>query len=512
MIVFLIIGLNPVLSAEIVGAPNSFSEIPSRPFCREQSAGSQDATLKIKACEEEKIQSGCLSLEPQISDKSVLRDCRKMVVCQEYESSLAYIKACTENLGSAWKDLLTGLFTGSATEAEIELQKKVEFLARCLDAKCKRSALGYYQKYFTKEQLGQGELSPKEQKIILDSQFRDPEVIEKYRSQLGAPLEALLKELFVKLSKEYPPPQKLPVPFKVPWSQRIVTSIDKMGPKNLSELLLKTGSDALKAANQFLDRIGVKNRACYDPIKVREMQCYAFFSIVDPMLAIGAVAKINSLIKLETRSILSVRVTKYQPLSGGITSSYKVQLDNGLHAVFKPCTHPTGLANCNAEVAAYVFDRRFGFNLVPETIYKEVNINGVDTWGSLQLFVNSKPANAWRTGSKKARQRQRLFDYLIGNKDRKAPNYNYLVDLKGNITSIDHGLAFRDAYAPSDFQSLPKDLKDFLKTSEGTQLLGSLQNVTKEDLYQLLAPYSLDDAVINSVYIRFENLRKAASE
>jgi uncharacterized repeat protein (TIGR03843 family) len=94
------------------------------------------------------------------------------------------------------------------------------------------------------------------------------------------------------------------------------------------------------------------------------------------------------------------------------------------------------------EVAAYLFARHLGWDLVPPTIIRQEGPHGV---GSLQLYVEprvdkSAQFDRLRRTHRAELQRMALFDLLTNNADRKGGHC--LLDVRGHVWGIDHGLTF----------------------------------------------------------------------
>jgi hypothetical protein len=94
------------------------------------------------------------------------------------------------------------------------------------------------------------------------------------------------------------------------------------------------------------------------------------------------------------------------------------------------------------EVAAYVFSRHLGWDLVPPTILRQDGPHGI---GSLQLYVEpaidaSGQYERLRETHRYDLQRMAAFDLLSNNADRKAGHC--LLDVRGRVWGIDHGLTF----------------------------------------------------------------------
>jgi hypothetical protein len=91
------------------------------------------------------------------------------------------------------------------------------------------------------------------------------------------------------------------------------------------------------------------------------------------------------------------------------------------------------------ELAAYLFSRWAGWNLVPPTIIRE----GPHGEGSVQLYIEPcrEPAGEEFWGSRRPEvERLVLFDHLVNNADRKLSHC--LRDTQGVVWGIDHGLTF----------------------------------------------------------------------
>lgn len=94
------------------------------------------------------------------------------------------------------------------------------------------------------------------------------------------------------------------------------------------------------------------------------------------------------------------------------------------------------------ELAAYLFSRWAGWDLVPPTVVRD----GPHGAGSVQLYVQPDGDQTAREsfwGSRNpAVERLVLFDHLINNADRKISHC--LRDDTGKVWGIDHGLTFNE--------------------------------------------------------------------
>ena len=141
-------------------------------------------------------------------------------------------------------------------------------------------------------------------------------------------------------------------------------------------------------------------------------------------------------------------ILKAQLLPWGSNYTYVVELKSGsapVRAVYKPgqgerplWDFPSGGLYLR-EWAAYQMSQALGWELVPPTVVRE----GPHGPGSLQLFIDFVESENYFT----LRERRlaeiwpmAVFDLVTNNADRKAGHC--LVDRRGHIWGIDHGLTF----------------------------------------------------------------------
>ena len=118
----------------------------------------------------------------------------------------------------------------------------------------------------------------------------------------------------------------------------------------------------------------------------------------------------------------------------GATRPKMVHFACGIKGIYKKQSiHPS--SRYQSEVAAYILDDLLNFDLVPMTVYRE--LQGFK--GSLQYFI--KGAKPLRLSEKyKKSHKLILFDYIIQNKDRNVGN---ILMLGEREVAIDHGLTIR---------------------------------------------------------------------
>lgn len=116
-------------------------------------------------------------------------------------------------------------------------------------------------------------------------------------------------------------------------------------------------------------------------------------------------------------------------------------------AVYKPAAGETPLWDfdidtlCRREVAAYLVAQHLGWPSVPPTVLRD----GPHGIGSTQLFIGADYEEHFFTLREDPRhelalRHVALYDYVTNNADRKGGHL--LLDEKGQVWAIDHGLAF----------------------------------------------------------------------
>jgi uncharacterized repeat protein (TIGR03843 family) len=138
------------------------------------------------------------------------------------------------------------------------------------------------------------------------------------------------------------------------------------------------------------------------------------------------------------------------PWGSNYTFAARLTADDGsrCYGVYKPRRGEVPLRDFpggtlyKREVAAYLFARHLGWDMVPPTVVREDAPHGI---GSLQLYVQPRVESAahfdrLRETHRCDLQRMALFDLLANNADRKGGHC--LLDVRGHVWGIDHGLTF----------------------------------------------------------------------
>ena len=154
--------------------------------------------------------------------------------------------------------------------------------------------------------------------------------------------------------------------------------------------------------------------------------------------------------------LLNANVVKEEQLGGteAVTNPYHLTLEwNGIanDALWK---NPEGrmkgfIDGWKYEIAAYLFDKYLGLNMVPPTVEKRVhnNLGSCQLWVKAMMTMKDKVEKKIKTppikifNYNRALNLQRFFDNLIGNEDRHQKNY--LITEDWRIILIDHSRSFR---------------------------------------------------------------------
>ncbi|RYF37594.1 MAG: hypothetical protein EOO38_26010, partial [Cytophagaceae bacterium] len=212
-----------------------------------------------------------------------------------------------------------------------------------------------------------------------------------------------------------------------------------------------------------------------------------FISILDPEHQTAA----EILERSPFKNIIAVH-----PAMSSSRASF-VELEDGTRGIWKPDAEGAMemgavnafVANPGSEVAAFLLDQRLGQNIVPTTIYREMNGKP----GSLQIIVAHDNVDLGGHPHSLA-----FFDELTNNFDRHGGNY--LTD-QGVPVAIDNGLAFRvikldvPGEAPSNTvfkSSVLEIIKDVTLTDAEKQL--KLQYLLPEkSVYENLVKTSVNE-------------------
>jgi hypothetical protein len=167
------------------------------------------------------------------------------------------------------------------------------------------------------------------------------------------------------------------------------------------------------------------------------------------------------------------------------------------------------------EIAAYLFDKYLGLNMVPPTVEKEFRKDrgSVQLWVESEMSLKKKNEGNIKTPSIKvfswnrATFLHRFFDNLIGNEDRHANNI--LITKDWRMYLIDHSRSFRTS------RKFTQELIYTEKHKEGPKLMKELPRAMVEKIKALnfdvikgfVGDY-LDEAEINGVLKRRDLILK----
>jgi hypothetical protein len=232
----------------------------------------QEQKLSADLCRIEMKEQKCeayFKSHPEL-DKEKQRDCDVISTCPTATKFLDYTKACLDNWAGAWADGLEGIYHIMAGDISLSSETKARetFFNDCTSVGCKTSMLGPYVELFKKEEI-QGHTNDKN----LDP--KDP-VNQPYLEGLTA--KVLYKKLLARISEKMRD-GTLDQPVLEPWTGK---PAKPLVPVN--EMIVNA-----------LAKMGIKNTACYDPVVLSEMRCYALFSVLDPLLVAEATLKVAAL-------------------------------------------------------------------------------------------------------------------------------------------------------------------------------------------------------------------------
>jgi hypothetical protein len=270
----------------------------------------QEQKLSADLCRIEMKEQNCeayFKSHPEL-DKEKRRDCDVISTCPTTTKFLDYTKACLDNWAGAWADGLEGLYHIVAGDISLSSETKAreKFFNDCTSVGCKTSMLGPYAELFKKEEI-QGHTNDKN----LDP--KDP-VNQPYLEGLTS--KVLYKKLLARIS-------------------------DKMRDGTLDQPVLEpwTGKPAkpLVPVNEMianaLTKMGIQNTACYDPVVLSEMRCYALFSILDPLLVADATLKVAALSGRSLTKELAKSTVEKAPKEGKILAQVEKGRPSSLEAL-----------------------------------------------------------------------------------------------------------------------------------------------------------------------------------
>lgn len=154
---------------------------------------------------------------------------------------------------------------------------------------------------------------------------------------------------------------------------------------------------------------------------------------------------------LKTAPIMAIK-----NIGQGVTGSSIVILENGMKAILKPKDLPSSLA---AEIWAYEFDRRSGFNMIPTTVQRR--IQGVDY--SVHIFIEKAIDSEIKMLGQDYLDHADLYvlDYILGTHDRHGGNS--MLSQAGRLFAIDHGRIGMSVLSDEFELRYAKNLKVILK-------------------------------------------------
>lgn len=233
---------------------------------------SKEQELVANLCRVEMKEANCdafFKSYPDVEKEKKGRDCDQLATCSMPTKLKDYAKACLENWAGAWGDIAAVIYQILAGDITVSpaFKAREKFFAECITTECKRAMLGPYQDLFTKEEI---EGSP------YDRKFFDPNDPVNGNHIQGISAKALYVKLLQRLSLKIKNGTLEQPPIE-PWS-------------GMPAKALPTADEMI---NKALQKMGVSHTACYDPAVLAQMRCYAFFTVLDPLIVMGAAGKMS---------------------------------------------------------------------------------------------------------------------------------------------------------------------------------------------------------------------------
>jgi hypothetical protein len=160
------------------------------------------------------------------------------------------------------------------------------------------------------------------------------------------------------------------------------------------------------------------------------------------------------------------------------------------------------------EIAAYLFDKYLGLNMIPPTVEKRVhsNLGSCQLWVASKMTMKTKVEQKIKTPSIKvfyynrALNLQRFFDNLIGNEDRHQNNY--LITEDWRILLIDHSRTFRTSKKwTTELPYGEKNKEGLVQKDMPREIFEKMKGLTYEGIKGFVGDY-LTDEEINAVLAR----------
>ncbi|MEZ4667626.1 MAG: SCO1664 family protein [Anaerolineae bacterium] len=176
-----------------------------------------------------------------------------------------------------------------------------------------------------------------------------------------------------------------------------------------------------------------------------------------------------------------------------------VHKNTSIMAVYKPqkgerplWDFPDGML-CKREMASFLTSEMLDWTIVPPTVLRY----GPHGLGSVQFYVDHDPdMNYFEFDRDKIPQVKRIciFDYLVNNADRKGGHC--LVDSKGHVWGIDHGITFHSAPKLRtviwDFAGEPIDDSTLVDVEKLCHTLNTPSSILRQNLSDLLTEHEIN--------------------
>jgi hypothetical protein len=156
------------------------------------------------------------------------------------------------------------------------------------------------------------------------------------------------------------------------------------------------------------------------------------------------VGKAEALKKKLRHILLTGHFTIVPKVLGGTNPKYFLEFDEGVKAVFKIDNANVNFVNSNSEIAAYELDDILKFGVVPMTLKRTIELKDHPggTEGSVQYYLSDMTPGQPQHVTAANFVALKIFDFIIGNIDRKHENF-LLWEGENRVIAIDNGGSFQ---------------------------------------------------------------------
>ncbi|WP_413574858.1 hypothetical protein ACLVWU_11520 [Bdellovibrio sp. HCB290] len=269
---------------------------------------------------------------PQAQAKA--RSCDPVKVCTMPMLVKKYAEKCSEGVWNSSVDFVKGTIDFVIGDKSLppDVKAREEFFKSCTSAECKIQMLGPYADLFSPEEIVG---SP-------NTRGLDPADVVNQVYLNGYSAKTLYRKLLTKLRERAQSGSTNDV-FIEPWSGRPAAKA-----RSVDDLI-----------DEVLTAAGLQNTACFDPEALVEARCYALATVLDPLTAAVAVArikKITSLMRVADQKAMTKALAKDDLIRTRMMRGSAIESDK-LKAIMDPIWKNTSLSY--EQKAQALFDKYY---------------------------------------------------------------------------------------------------------------------------------------------------------